>query len=163
MYPEQPKFEREITTGEQLEFIGSVFEKEAPVWLIGGYAEDALLYEGVSSGHGDVDLVALRDDEKRLEDYFRQKGFSVTPIVEAGSEKPLKFSLERGGVKVDVGFIDYDETKKQPYVDVEGREKRKFRVFLDKDMFKYNPTKLGDIEVKTVSPLSIIQVREAFY
>jgi len=161
MYFEKPESERNDVASEQFALIRSIFSENLPVRLVGGYAEDALLEGKIEGEHHDVDLVALRNNADNLGKYFEQNGFAVMPVIEEGAEKPFKFQIERGGIKVDLAFLDYDGSRKRPYLDAEGRGGRKFRVFLDEQMFEYAPQELDGVNVRTASPLSMLQIREA--
>lgn len=153
----------EIVTQKQVEFIQDTFMNNLPVRLYGGYAEEALLEGDITRKHHDVDMVALRKDKDQLKTDFENMGSNVEEVFEKEADKPYKLLVKKGEVETDVALLDWDDERNQPFAETRTPDGRKVRAYFDHSSFNQEPQKLGDLEVKAVSPLMQMQMREAFW
>jgi hypothetical protein len=61
---------------DQLELIARLMDLEPPLYLFGGYAEDALLYGRTSRPHNDVDILVWADELSLRLEQARSIGFT---------------------------------------------------------------------------------------
>lgn len=162
MSPGQKESSEKLTQ-KQVKFIDDAFDRDLPVRLYGGYAEEALLEGRVTRGHHDVDMVALRKDGDDIRLGFENLGCNVSEHTEDGADKPYKFLVKRGGVEADIAFLDWDEDRNQPYAETATPEGKKVRAYFDRGALAQGTQQLDGMGVQTVSPLMQMQMREAFW
>ena len=152
-------------TQKQVEFIGDIYSSDnlaVKVSLYGGYCEEALLNGRVTTDHHDVDALITRTDMEAVREGFENLGCHVEEVAHPGTEETYKFLVKRGDVECDVAFIDWDEERNQPYAEADRPDGTRVKAFFDKDTFNHPLQKLGDIDVRVVSPLMQMQMRTAF-
>lgn len=127
--------------------------------IMGGFAEDALLHGRATRPHEDIDLVVLREDLDRIVDRAEALGFGDPwhLRIAVDRSRPLVFGSIVDGVNLEIIVFDRDE---------EGRvywekptEHGFARLYLPDDAFEAAPSTLDGIEVRTVSPLALYQIR----
>jgi hypothetical protein len=143
----------------QLRLIAASVAGGLPVYLFGGYAHDALLAGGVTRPHHDVDYLAWRRHAGALERAYRDLGYGVHPRVEPGAARPYKLFVVGPALLADVVLVDWDGGRRRGYLELEGRQGRRFRLYLEPGLFAWAPQRLGSLDVRTVSPLALIQAR----
>lgn len=141
----------------QLETIDAA--SELPIFLAGGYAEDAVIEGEVTRDHHDVDLIAKRQDIDIVEQGFLAKGYEVKR-VQGPNGSPYKLLLTKDGLDTDVALLDLDEAG-VPFIDIKNNDLDSYRVFIDEEMFDGEEQTLQGKKVKVVSPLALFQMRQA--
>lgn len=150
-------------TNKQVALIQEVFSLNLPVFLMGGFAEEALIYGKAVGEHGDIDLGILRKNKRRVEEGFLTLGCAIEERFEQGLIEPYKLEVTKDDLKIDVVFIDWDLEKDLPYVEVKNTfGKGRVRAYFDRNIFNWTGQKLGEVEVRTASPLSLMQMREGY-
>jgi hypothetical protein len=146
-------------TAAQLDLIGQFMVLDPPVFLFGGYAEDALLHGTVSRPHDDVDVFVWFDDLPRRIEQVRALGFDgVQSRFEPSPGRPLVVGAVRGDLQMElcVGH----RSGGRAYFEVPG-DGGLDRVWLPDDFVNYPVQRLDDLVVNTISPLALYQVRIA--
>lgn len=139
-----------------LEFIN--IAADLPIYLAGGYAEDALLGGEVASPHKDIDFMCSRQDVPTLLEALKQRGYSTHFTGRNSGDLSDAFMVFATNGDVDIDIILVDDNH-GIHADLANAEGAKFRVFLDDQAFSYPSTELNRIKAKTVSPQSLIQAR----
>lgn len=152
----QEEKERERTS--QIELMGKIFEGNLPVYLIGGYAEEAVLQEGPSFHH-DVDVLALRKDKLMIEHKMNELGVKIEEIREGDFINPYKLIAQYKDTEVDIGLLDGGEGE-DFYVDINAHGER-FRIYLDAADLNFPDQKMETVTVRTVSPVALMKMRNA--
>ena len=99
-------------TGHQLELIARLAALEPPMFLMGGYAEDALLAGRVTRPHEDVDVIFPRYEEALRMDQLAELGFTEWETWgEAAPGVPFYLCGQSGDLRVDVGLLDREGTR----------------------------------------------------
>ena len=145
----------------QLRLIAASAAGGLPVFLFGGYAHDALLAGRATRPHHDVDYLAWRRDAGAIERAYRDLGYGVHARVESGATRPYKLYVVGPALLADVVLLDWDGGRRRSYLDLEGRQGRRFRLYLAPGLFAWQPQRLGALAVRTVSPLVLLQVPAA--
>jgi hypothetical protein len=131
-----------------------------PLFVMGGFAEDALLFHRITGQHGDLDVLVIRP---QLNQHLQQ--LAALGLAEAAtslakrSGQPLILEAN-----VDIPHIELWVSIPEPSggysLDVEGQPPRsRFRIFLPEDAFHYPATTIEGITIQTVSPLTLYQLR----
>jgi len=131
-----------------------------PLFIMGGFAEDALLFHRITGQHGDLDVLVIRPQLTQHLQQLTALGLaeSTTSLTE-GSGQPLIL-----GANVDVPHIELWVSTLEPTggysFDVEGQSpSNRFRIYLPEDTFHYPATMVEDIAIQTVSPLALYHLR----
>jgi hypothetical protein len=142
-----------------LELIAALYALEPPLWVFGGFAEDALLHGTVSRPHSDVDvLVVRRELEARLEQLGRLGFDRFETYYDIAPGKPLVLHGERGGLHLELGVFEL-RPDGRPFFEVYAADGTLCRVTLAADARRHPSTKLGGVSIRTVSPLAQYQIR----
>lgn len=144
-------------SGKQLEALAEM--ADLPALVTGGYAEDALLHGQVTREHHDIDLLAMRSDSSSISQTLVARGYTVEPQP-GPNGLPYKLLIRKGEVEGDIALLDYSEEQGKPYIDLRNQDGAEHRVYLDED-FSGSSADIGGQEIKTVSPITLLQQREA--
>ena len=143
----------------QLDLIRRLMAIDPPVFLFGGFAEDALLHRAVSRPHDDVDVFVWRDDLPTRIEQIRALGFADLEVrFESSPGRPLAVGAVRDGV--DLELCIGDRTGGRSHFDLPASGGLD-RVWMPDDFAAYPAQRLDDLEVRTVSPRALYQVRMA--
>lgn len=128
-----------------------------PVWLFGGFAEDAVLNGQVTRPHVDIDLLAFRDDLPVLMTRAAGIGFERFTVRWHNLDgQPLAAGSVAGGI--DLEFCIADRTDEDLAYFGFPSSAGAIRMWFPEDAF--GSTLLAAIPVRTVSPLILFQTRE---
>jgi hypothetical protein len=149
----------ESLTAAQLDLISRLTVLDPPMFLFGGYAEDALLHGTVSRPHDDVDVFVWFDDLPMRIEQARALGFDgIESRFEPSPGRPLVVGAARGDLQLELCVGDRSDGR--AYFDLPG-DGSLDRVWLPDDLVTYPAQRLGDILVNTISPLALYQARLA--
>ena len=141
--------------------VAELCELDPPVWVFGGIAEEALLEGSIGPDHGDVDVLV---DRKALRSHMQSLealGYPALQVYfEAVPGQPLVLGTERDGMPVEVGV--YDEIDAGVASFVLPTERGLTRFVLPEDTLRHPITEIEGTSVRTVSPLALFHLREAF-
>jgi hypothetical protein len=100
---------------EALDRLHRLFEAEhLEYWLFGGWAVD--FHAGaVTRPHGDLDVAICLRDFERIATLLHEDGWMHEP---EGAE-PGSTAFTRGGVRVELAFLQRDDSAGQPYAPLE--------------------------------------------
>src|SRR5262249_20716531 len=130
------------------------------LFIMGGFAEDALLFHRVTGQHGDLDILVVRH-------LLPQQAQQLTALglAESGT------SCDDGprhtvvlGAGMDAPHIEIWVSTPEPSggysFDVDGPSPAsRYRIFLPEDTFHYPATTIEGIAIQTVSPLALYHLR----
>lgn len=134
-----------------------------PVWVFGGIAEEALLEGSVTQEHGDVDLLVNRNALSRHIAGFEAIGYPSPQVYfEVVPDQPLVLGTERDGMPLEIGIYDEDEMEPGVASFVLPTEEGLRRFILPDDTLTHRITEIDGMSVRTVSPLALYHLREAF-
>jgi hypothetical protein len=133
---------------------------EPPVYLFGGFAEDALLHGSVVRPHEDVDVLVSRDALERQLENARAIGFAFEEVRFQPSEgKPVVIGTGDGNINLEISVHDLTDEGGVCFFMVDERD-RLVRIELSDGVFDHPTSQLDGVAVRTVSPLAQMQIRE---
>jgi hypothetical protein len=153
-------------TQRQLDLLDRMATLDPPLFIMGGFAEDALVGEGISREHEDVDWLVTRSELPLRLEQARDLGFTEFGTYgESAPGKPFYLSAQQGDLSIDVGVCD--EVDGGHVIDIsrlmfeiDGAEPPAgFRVHLPPDTFEHGPVQLEGVRVWPASPLCLYQTR----
>ena len=129
------------------------------MFVFGGFAEDALLHGSVTRPHGDVDILA---DRTTLDQHLRDAdtiGFTEFEVLFEPKEGcPLVMAASAAEVNLEITV--YDRTDEGGVfcwmTDADGRP---VQIHLSPSTFEYPESTIDGVDVRTVSPLALYQIR----
>jgi hypothetical protein len=150
----------------QFELLRRMAELQPAPFLIGGYAEDALLAGTVTRPHVDIDwLVTRRELPLRLAQ-ARELGFGEFETWgESAPREPFYLYAENGDLKLDLGVADerdgrvYLRIHKLAFKIDGGEPPAGYQFQLPPDTFAHPQIELDGVAVRTASPLALYQLR----
>jgi hypothetical protein len=144
-----------------LPIIQSLALLEPPVFVFGGIAEDALLDGSLTRPHGDVDVLVGR---RSLDVHLAQLGAMGFTDFEVYFEpqpgRPLVLGGAHAGRTVELGIFDELEPGIASFVLPVAE--RLVRISLSRDALRHPVGSIAGVPIRTVSPLALYQLREAF-
>lgn len=151
---------------EQLELLRRMAALDPAPYLIGGYAEDALLAGTVTRPHMDLDWMFPRRELPLRLAQAHELGFGLFETWgEAAPGEPFYLYGENGELKLDLGVVDeqdghvYLRVHKLAF-DIDGREAQAgYQLLLPADTFEHPPVEIDGVMVRTASPLALCQLR----
>jgi hypothetical protein len=153
-------------TAAQLALLRRMESLDPPVWIMGGYAEDALLAGTVTRLHEHVDWLFPRSESELRIAQARELGFHEFGVWgESAPGEPFYLSAEDGELRLELGILDEEEGAMWLKVhslafDLDGQEPPAgYRLQLPADTFDHPPVQLHGICVRTASPLALYQMR----
>jgi hypothetical protein len=138
----------------------AVFTPLTPfVFIMGGFAEDALLGNELDRPHKDLDLLArpgtLAAITAQLE-AVQSGGWEV--VLAGASGQPLMLRGQAGSLELEIYQTVPDADGFSFEVPAQGPASR-LRLFLPEDTFAYPATVLDGLAIQTVSPLALALMR----
>jgi hypothetical protein len=144
-----------------LPIVAELCALDPPVWVFGGIAEEALLEGSVTREHGDIDLLVNRKALSRHVTGFEAIGYpSPQTYFEVVPGQPLVLGAERDGRPLEIGVFDELEPGVASFVLPTEEGLRRF--ILPEDTLNHHVTEIDGTSVRTVSPLALYHLREAF-
>jgi hypothetical protein len=143
-----------------LDLLRRVGAQRPAMYVFGGFAEDALLYGKTSRRHEDVDVLVIREDLDRYVREFQAAGFQEYHVyLEDPNGLPTVLHSEHAGLAIELCVFDRDEDDRV-YFDIFGDpDETHYRIFLPDDTFTHKPVLIDGVELQTVSPLALYQLR----
>ncbi len=134
-----------------------------PVFIMGGFAEDALLNHRITRQHGDIDVLTPRSQLNQCLEQFKSLGFPAFEVyLEESPGHPFVLGADANDLHIEVGVSNVDPSGNYSF-EVNGQApSSRYRVFLPKDTLDYPATTLEGITIHTISPLALYQMRAAF-
>ena len=151
---------------QQLEFLRQGAALDPPPFIMGGYAEEALLAGTVTRPHEDVDWLLPRSQlELRLAQARHSASRSSRPGVRLRPGEPFYLFGQQGELRLDLGIADEADGALLVKVhrlsfDVGGREAPAgYQVHLPPDTFAHPPVEIDGVAIRAASPLCLYQMR----
>jgi len=153
---------QEITV-QQLEFFKIIQEKNLPIWIIGGFADDALIQGNLSHFHGDIDAVAYRDKTDSIRVELENMGFHVEEVIVPPNTTAYKLRAVKDFLHLDLVLFDFDEESNKFYINLANTNTGDlFRIYFSEDSLSYPTQDLDSVKVNTVSPTTLIQSKNIY-
>ncbi|MFZ5886608.1 MAG: hypothetical protein ACOYYF_03985 [Chloroflexota bacterium] len=145
----------------QLDLISELMIWEPPVYLFGGFAEDAVLYGKVSRPHQDVDVLIWLDQLAMRIEQARALGFHSFEVrFEAAPGHPLAVGAQsHRGLDLEFCIGERDTQGRAFFYRPSSTGLQ--RCWFPPDALSYPIQELEGLPVRTVSPLTLYQVRTA--
>ena len=134
-----------------------------PVFIMGGFAEDALLNHRITRQHGDIDVLTLRNQLNQCLEQFKSLGFPEFEVyIEESPGNPFVLGADANDLHIEIGVGNVDPSGGYSF-EVDGQApSSRYRIFLPKDTLEYPASTLEGIPIHTISPLALYQMRAAF-
>lgn len=131
-----------------------------PLFIMGGFAEDALLFHRITGHHADLDVLVVRH---QLEQYWRQLaalGLANSPLPPTETlGKPLLLATGATMPQIEI-WVCTPEPDGSYSFDVEGQSPAsRYQIFLPADTFQHPATTIEGIAIQTISPLALYHLR----
>lgn len=154
-------------------YLKELSQQIKPIFLYGGFAEDALLYHKPSRKHEDIDVFLLRENLQEFERLTQKMGFKPFIIYgKRADRQPFYISCRdkndvclevtiadknhKGRIYVELAeFLNFDFTRFPPL--------RPFRLYFPKDAFDYPYTEFDGFKIQTISPLALYQYKAGMH
>jgi hypothetical protein len=144
-----------------LPIVAELCALDSPVWVIGSIAEEALLEGSVTLEHSDIDLLVSRNDLSRHIAGIEAIGYPSPRVhFEVVPGQPLVLKAARDGMPLEIGVYDEKEPGVASFVLPTGD--RLTRFILPDDTLNHPLTEIDGTSIRTVSPLALYHLREAF-
>lgn len=144
--------------GGYLPLLRQLMSLNPPAFVFGSIAEMVLLDGQLDRSHGDLDLVVPRDQLEPKLDELGEFGFADFVVYyEPRPGRPLILGSSSGDLAMELNLLDHDATGR-PYFAVR-TDAGPVAVSLPGDMLDWPPTTVEGVEIRTVSPLALIQIR----
>ena len=144
----------------QLDLISELMALKPPIHLFGGFAEDAVLYGKVSRPHQDVDVLIWLDELAMRIEQVRAFGFDSFQVrFESAPGHPLAVAAQSNGLDLEFCIGERDSRGRAFFYRPSSTGLQ--RCWLPPDALSYPTQNLEGVLVRTVSPLTLYQVREA--
>ena len=133
-----------------------------PLFVMGGFAEDALLYHRITRQHGDLDVLIVRSQLNQCLQQLKPLGFAeFEGYLEESPGRPLILGARADNLHLEIG-VSNPEPSGGYIFEVPGQPPpSRFRVFLPEDTFQYPATTIEGVAIQTISPLALYQMRAA--
>jgi hypothetical protein len=133
---------------------------QPPVYVFGGFADDAVLGGKTTRPHDDVDVLIKRADLAEHLKRFVEWGFPRFEIYfEVVPGSPLVYHSAADGIDLELGV--YDELQSGRPSFVLPMDDRLTRVTLSSDCFTHPVGRIDGVPIRTISPLALYQMRSA--
>ena len=134
---------------------------EPPVFTFGGFAEDALLDGSITRPHGDLDVLVARSSLELHLAQLGELGFTDFDVLfEPQAGRPLVLGGAHDGQDLELGVFDELEPGIASFV--LPVETGLIRISLPEDTLRHPIGSIDGVPIRTVSPLALYQLREAF-
>ena len=131
---------------------------DPPLFIFGGIAETVLLERALSPSHGDVDVLIPRDELELRTEQLAELGFNGFAVYyEPRPGRPLVLGSTRGDLALELNLLDHDATG-NPFFAVR-TEDGPVAISMPRDLFDWPPTIIDGVQIRTLSPLALIQIR----
>lgn len=143
-----------------LDLLRALMDLDPPLHIFGGIAEDALLHGRFSRPHEDVDVLVYREELDARVEQAHALGFHAFHVrMMPRPGRPLVVGAIAGGLNLE--YVVFDRTP-------EGRVSFDIpvpagmrRVWLPEGAFDHPPSEVEGVQVRTLSPLALYQIRAA--
>lgn len=144
---------------DQLDVMRAIMRWDPKVHIFGGFAEDAILHGRATRPHVDIDVVAVREDlDLRLEQAEALGARDWELRMEPRAGLPLVIGGFVGEVNLE--FVVFERDAEGWLSFVAPTADGLTRTWLPKDALEPTTRTLEGVEVRTVSPLALYQIRK---
>jgi hypothetical protein len=146
--------------GRYLALIDRLTTVQPPVFVFGGFAEDALLAGRTTRPHDDVDVLVGRADLVEHLRWFGDCGFPDFEIYfEVVPGSPLVYHSALDGIELELGVFDELVPGRPSFV--VPADGQLTRVTLSHDSFSHPLSRIDGVPIRTISPIALYQMRAA--
>jgi hypothetical protein len=150
-----------VSNVSYLSIIDRLASLEPAVYVFGGIAEDAVLDGSITRPHGDVDVLVGRVSLDLHLAQLGSLGFNDFELFfEPQPGRPLVLGSSQGDRNVELGVFDELEPGVASFV--LPVQEGLVRITLTEDALRHPLGLIDGMPIRTVSPLALYQLREAF-
>ena len=128
------------------------------LFLMGGFAEDALLEQRITQERDDVDFLVRADSLDLARAELQRIGIVLEPMVRGPKDETLAFGSRNHGFPVEIWLATQTG---EAYAVVLPGSAGYFRLHLPSDTFASEMATLEGVRLKTISPLALALFRAA--
>jgi hypothetical protein len=131
-----------------------------PIFIMGGFAEDALLFHRITGQRADLDVLVIRPQLNQQLQQLTALGLAEsTTSLDEVSKHPLILRASVNSPHIEI-WVSTPEPSGSYSFEVEGQSpSTRFRLYLPEDTFHYPATLIEGIAIQTVSPLALYHLR----
>jgi len=153
--------------GQQVTLLQRLSALKPAPFLMGGFAEDALLYGDFSRDHEDIDLLVERSELERLLQKLSTLGYDEWETWgETAVGEPFYLSKRANDLLMDIAVTDRTDSG-ELYLELgrvffrieEGDPPVGYRVYLPENALTFPAVTFNGFAVRTISPLANFQLR----
>jgi hypothetical protein len=140
--------------------LASIGAREPPMFIMGGFAEEALLHGRATRRHDDVDVLVVRRDLMEYDRFFQTLGFRDYRVYLLDPyRRPTVLNCRANGISLELCIGDLDEYGSFHF-DIYGEPNdTHYRIYLPDDTFTCPAAQVDGVTIQTVSPLALYQLR----
>lgn len=143
------------------DLIGRLSTLDPPMFVFGGFAEEALLEGTLQRPHGDVDVIVRRNELDARLRQVEELGFAPLGVYyEPRPGLPLVMGGSGNGLNLELGIVD--EGTSGFYFVTGDADGEPHRFDLTDDLFLHPPLTIEATTIHVASPRALFQIREAF-
>jgi hypothetical protein len=133
-----------------------------PIFIMGGFAEEALLHKRLTRPHNDVDILVVRSELDQCLEHLKSLGFTKFEVyLEESPGRPFVLGADADNLHVEVVVGNAEPDGCYSFVLDGQNPPDRFHVSIDQGTFQYPATILEDVAIRTISPLALYQMRSA--
>jgi hypothetical protein len=150
-----------LDQGQYLLLLKQIAALFPPLFIMGGFAEDALLYHRITRQHNDLDVLIVRSQLNQCLQQLKSLGLAEFEVsLEESPGRPAVLSARADSLHLEIGVSDPAPGGGYHFVVEDGQHpSSRFRISLPEDTFQYPATTIGGVTIQTVSPLALYQLR----
>ncbi len=131
-----------------------------PLFVMGGFAEDALLFHRITGQHADLDVLVVHNQlNQHLQQLTALSLAESSTLLEEAPKHPLILGTHVDSPHIEI-WVSTPEPSGGYSFDVDGQPPpSRYRLFLPEDTFHYPATMIEGIAIQTISPLALYHLR----
>ncbi len=131
-----------------------------PLFVMGGFAEDALLFHRITEQHADLDVLVMHQQLHWQLQQLTALGLTESaPSLEETPKHPLILGARADSPHIEI-WVSIPESSGGYSFEVDGHPpSSRYRIYLPEDTFHYPATMIEGIAIQTISPLALYHLR----
>lgn len=144
-----------------LDLIRRLGRLEPPVFVFGGFAEDALVWGKITRSHSDLDVMIRRGElEGRLRQFAGLGYENFDTFYELVPGRPQVLNGAVDGAHLEVSMLEDDRGERLFFL-VDAPDGRRYRFYMEPGTFSWPASSIEGVPIQTVSPLTLYHIRES--
>ncbi|HJY81038.1 MAG TPA: hypothetical protein VKK81_08150 [Candidatus Binatia bacterium] len=131
-----------------------------PLFIMGGFAEDALLFHRIAGQHADLDVLVMHHQLHRQLQQLTALGLAESaPSFGDTPKYPLLLGARADSPHIEIWVSTLEPSGGYSF-EVEGHPpSNRYLIYLPEDTFDYSATMIEGITIQTISPLALYHLR----